>query len=108
MDLISAEATDPHHLSMRWRFEARLKIPGSPRIKPYTGSTVYTLDPDSGKIIQQEVDMMHLCSSSRSCTAGLICCLVQETWDISALDAFVSLLFPGFGAKPAAPVTPIS
>ena len=40
---------------MRWRFEARLNIPGSPRIKPYTGSTVYTLDPGSGKIVQQEV-----------------------------------------------------
>jgi hypothetical protein len=55
--------------------------PGQLRIKPYTGTTVYTVDESSGKITGH-----------------------TETWDISALDAFVSTLFPSFGAPPAPPV----
>lgn len=54
---------------------------GNLPIKPYTGTTVYSLDPASGLVTQH-----------------------TETWDISALDAFVSTLVPGFGAPPAPPV----
>lgn len=56
-------------------------LPGNLPIKPYTGTTVYTVDESSGKITAH-----------------------TETWDISALDAFVSTLVPGFGAPPAPPV----
>lgn len=58
-----------------------LLLPGQLPIKPYTGTTVYTVDESSGKITGH-----------------------TETWDISALDAFVSTLVPGFGAPPAPPV----
>ncbi|KAG2488803.1 hypothetical protein HYH03_012603 [Edaphochlamys debaryana] len=78
-DLISLEATGPRTLLLRWRLEGKLKI-GGLAIKPYTGSTVYTLGED-GRVVRHE-----------------------ETWDISALDAFVSTLIPGFGAPPAPPV----
>jgi hypothetical protein len=56
---------------------------GNLPIKPYTGSTVYTVDEASGLITRH-----------------------TETWDISAVDAFVSTLFPGlkYGAPPAPPV----
>jgi hypothetical protein len=54
---------------------------GNLPIKPYTGTTVYTLDERSGRVTQH-----------------------TESWDISALDAFVSTLLPGFGAPPAPPV----
>lgn len=52
-------------------------------IKPYTGSTLYTVDEASGLISRHE-----------------------EEWDITAVDAFVSTLFPGlnYGAPPAPPV----
>ena len=47
---------------------------------PTQGTTVYSLGPD-GRVVRHE-----------------------ETWDISALDAFASVLLPGFGAPPAPPV----
>lgn len=50
-------------------------------IKPYTGTTQYSVDDATG-LISHHV----------------------ETWDISVLDAFVSTLLPGFGAPPAPPV----
>ena len=34
--------------------------------------------------------------------------LLQETWDISALDAIISLFFKDFGAPPAPPVAELS
>ncbi|KAK9810415.1 hypothetical protein WJX72_010329 [[Myrmecia] bisecta] len=80
-DLISLEVKDPHTLLLNWRLEATLKVPGSPKIKPYTGHTRYITNSEG--LIQS-----HL-----------------EDWDISALDAFVSVLFPGFGAPPAPPVS---
>lgn len=71
---------DPNKISTRWRFAASLNVPGAPKLKPYTGSTVYTVN-EEGKISAH-----------------------TEEWDISALDAFVSILFPSFGAKPAEPI----
>lgn len=50
-------------------------------IKPYTGTTVYHIN-DAGLIDRHE-----------------------ETWDISALDAFVSTFVPSFGAPPAPPIS---
>ena len=71
---------DPHTITTRWRFAASLNVPGKPKLKPYTGSTRYSTNAE-----------------------GLVYEHVEE-WDISALDAFVSILFPSFGADPAPPV----
>lgn len=79
-DLISLGVENERTLKLRWRLEGALKVPGSPRIKPYTGTTLYRMN--SAGLIQE-----HL-----------------EEWDISALDAFVSCLFPSFGAAPAPPI----
>ncbi|KAF6258407.1 hypothetical protein COO60DRAFT_1127701 [Scenedesmus sp. NREL 46B-D3] len=81
-DLVSSSVAGPNSISLRWRLEGRLKIGNLP-IKPYTGSTVYTVDEGSGLITRHD-----------------------EAWDISAVDAFVSTLFPGlkYGAPPAPPV----
>ena len=77
-DLLSLKVQDPHTLILRWRLEGALNVPGHPRMKPYTGTTRY--------IIHDSRVKEHL-----------------ETWDISALDAFVSVLLPSFGAAPAPP-----
>ena len=71
---------DEHTITSKWRFDAAINIPGKPRIKPYTGATKYVISNDG--LVEQHI----------------------ETWDISALDAFVSLIFPSFGAPPAPPV----
>jgi hypothetical protein len=80
-DLIDLSVVDDKTIVLRWRLEGALRI-GGLKIKPYTGTTTYTLNPD-----------------------GLIASHV-ETWDISTVDAFVSTFFPGlqFGAPPAPPV----
>ena len=80
-DLISLKVMGPDTLVLRWRLAATLNVPGSPAIKPYTGTTKYV----TNKI-------------------GLICQHLEE-WDISAFDAFVSVLFPNFGAPPALPIS---
>ena len=38
-DLISIRPVDDRTIEMRWRLEGVLKLPGRPRIKPYTGTT---------------------------------------------------------------------
>lgn len=80
-ELISLKVADPRTLILRWRLAATLNVPGSPAIKPYTGTTKYTTN-----------------------QSGLICKHLEE-WDISAFDAFVSVLFPNFGAPPAPPLS---
>lgn len=80
IDLIELRQTGPRHLVADWRLEGCLQLPWHPAIKPFTGSTLYELDAD-----------------------GLVCSHT-ETWDISALDAFVSVLAPSWGAPPAPPV----
>lgn len=62
-----------------WRLEGALNLPWKPAIKPYTGETVYTFN-------EQGLVVAH-----------------NETWSISALDAFVSVIWPRFGAPPAPP-----
>ncbi|KAK9864883.1 hypothetical protein WJX84_003686 [Apatococcus fuscideae] len=79
-DLISIKALGTDAIELKWRFEAVLKFPTSPKIKPYTGTTIYHI---SNGLIDQHV----------------------ETWDISALDAFISVFVPSYGAPPAPPVT---
>eukprot|EP00878_Enallax_costatus_P003264 GHUV01003467.1.p1 GENE.GHUV01003467.1~~GHUV01003467.1.p1 ORF type:complete len:135 (+),score=28.65 GHUV01003467.1:447-851(+) len=79
-DLLSSKVSGPNSVTLRWRLEGKLKL-GNLSIKPYTGTTVYTVDEESGLITKH-----------------------TETWDISALDAFVSTLIPSFGAPPAPPV----
>lgn len=66
-------------IELKWRFEATLNVPTSPKIKPYTGTTIYHIK--DGKVDQ------HI-----------------ETWDISALDAFISVFIPSFGAPAARPL----
>lgn len=82
-DLISI-ATDEKQrtVTVRWRLEGILNLPWHPRLKPWTGQTVYFID-DSG-LIERHV----------------------ESWDISVVDAFVSTLFPflNYGAPPADPI----
>ncbi len=80
-DLISLKIVGPDTLILKWRLAATLNVPGSPAIKPYTGTTKYVTN-----------------------KAGLVCQHLEE-WDISAFDAFVSVLFPRFGAPPAPPVS---
>ncbi|KXZ49046.1 hypothetical protein GPECTOR_23g132 [Gonium pectorale] len=82
-DLISLQMTGPNTVALRWRLEGSLKL-GGLKIKPYTGTTLYTLS-DDGRVVRHE-----------------------ETWDISTVDAFVSTFLPGFGAPPAPPVAPSS
>lgn len=80
-ELVSLKVSGPNSLTLRWRLAATLNVPGSPAIKPYTGTTKYVTN-----------------------NSGLICQHLEE-WDISALDAFVSVLFPNFGAPPAPPLS---
>lgn len=83
-ELISLKIAGPDTMILRWRLAATLNIPGSPAIKPYTGTTKYVTN-----------------------KSGLICKHLEE-WDISALDAFVSVLFPNFGAPPAPPLSELT
>lgn len=80
-ELVSLKISGPNMLTLKWRLAATLNVPGSPAIKPYTGITKYVTN-----------------------NSGLICQHLEE-WDISALDAFVSVLFPNFGAPPAPPLS---
>ena len=76
VDLIAIEERGEQVVA-RWRLEGALNLPWKPRIKPYTGETRYSFDGD-GLVVRH-----------------------VETWSVSALDAFVSVLWPGFGAPPA-------
>jgi len=62
----------------RWRLSGALKLPNRPRIKPYLGATLYELD-DEGLIASH-----------------------NEEWSITALEAFLSTVWPSLGV-PAAP-----
>lgn len=64
-----------------WRLEGALKLPWRPRIKPYVGCTTYTFDTD-GLIAEH-----------------------FETWQISVVEAFLSVVFDRFGSPPAPPIT---
>lgn len=63
-----------------WRLEGALMLPWRPRIKPYVGSTTYKFDADG--LVEE-----HL-----------------ESWDISVVDAFLSVVFNGYGSPPAPPI----
>ena len=62
-----------------WRIEGVLNLPWHPYVKPWTGTTTYRLDSDN--LVYAHVEM----------------------WDISVIDAFISVVFPhlGYGAEPA-------
>lgn len=68
-----------------WRMEGRLHLPWLPKLKPWTGSTTYVINPASGRIHK------HI-----------------EKWDISVCDAFLSALVPcvRLGSPPAPPLLP--
>lgn len=77
IELLGMEQRGPRQFTAHWRLEGALRLPGSPRIKPYVGCTLYELDDD-----------------------GLIASHT-ESWSITALDAFVSTVWPDFGAAAA-------
>lgn len=80
LELLDTQVLAPDMLLSRWRLEATLKLPWRPKIKAYTGVTLYELDHQ-----------------------GLIC-RHTELWSISAADAFVSTVLPQRpGAAPPAP-----
>lgn len=70
LELLDTQVLAPDMLLSRWRLEATLKLPWRPKIKAYTGVTLYELDHH-----------------------GLIC-RHTELWSISAADAFVSTVLP--------------
>lgn len=80
VDLLRIEARGEGEIVASWRLEGALNLPWKPRIKPYTGETTYTFD-ERGLVVRH-----------------------VETWSVSALDAFVSVVWPGFGEPPAPPV----
>jgi hypothetical protein len=67
-------------VTVKWRLEGALNLPWHPKLKPWTGTTTYFLD--SSGLVEKHV----------------------EEWDISAIDAFLSTLFPSiYQGSPAAP-----
>ena len=103
-DMISIRPVDDDTLEMRWRLEGVLKLPGRPRIKPYTGTTRYTMQQRHG--LQTAESSLLIVPDTRRYNLNRDH-LVQshvETWDISAFDAFASAIIPGFGAPPAPPI----
>lgn len=82
VDLIDI-AFDASCVYAEWRLEGALNLPWKPRIKPYTGTTTYEFDEN-----------------------GLVCKHV-ETWSVTALDAFVSVIWGGFGKPPASDIDKI-
>ncbi|PXF43764.1 hypothetical protein BWQ96_06496 [Gracilariopsis chorda] len=83
VQLIHIQVLDQNRISAEWRLEGALNLPWKPTIKPYTGCTIYTFD-------QQRLVKSHV-----------------ETWSVTALDAFVSVVFKRFGAPPAASIEQI-
>eukprot|EP00903_Cladosiphon_okamuranus_P016257 g14994.t1 len=77
VDLLSLEIKDDNHIFAEWRLQGYLKFPWHPYVKPYTGTTLYTLDPE-GLITRHE-----------------------ETWSITALDAARATITPTAGPQAA-------
>lgn len=80
VDLVDIYVRDERLIVAEWRLQGALMLPWRPYIKPYLGSTLYEFDDD-----------------------GLVCSHV-ETWRISVVDAFLSVVWKGFGTAPAPPV----
>jgi hypothetical protein len=74
-----------HTIKAYWRMEGRMHLPWLPKLKPWTGSTTYIINPATGRI-----------------------CKHIEKWDISVCDAFLSTLLPciPLGKAPAPPLEP--
>ena len=82
MDLLDLQVVAPRLVIARWRLDATVALPWRPRIKAFTGCTLYELD-EQGLIDRH-----------------------TELWSITAADAFLSAVFPNWpGAAPAAPPT---
>lgn len=80
VDLLKMEILESGDVRAYWRLEGVLALPWRPPIKPFLGTTTYSFDEQ-----------------------GLVC-EHMETWSVSALDAFVSVVWPTFGKEPAPPV----
>ncbi|KAG2428543.1 hypothetical protein HYH02_014347 [Chlamydomonas schloesseri] len=52
VQLLSISATGPRTVEADWRLGGYLVFPWNPRVEPFVGHTVYTLDPD-GLIVEQ-------------------------------------------------------
>lgn len=81
VDLIDIYAVDQRTVVAEWRLQGALMLPWRPYIKPYVGETTYTFDGD-----------------------GLVCSHVDK-WEISVIDAFLSVVFKNFGTAPAPPAS---
>jgi len=79
LELLSLHSNDSGSFVARWRLCGALQLPWRPKFKSFTGCTLYELNPE-----------------------GLVC-RHTETWSIDALDAFVSMFWPTFGAPSAPP-----
>jgi hypothetical protein len=81
IELLGLEKVCERSFVAHWRLSGALKLPWRPQIKPYLGATRYELD-EAGLIVSH-----------------------NEQWSVSALEAFVSTLFPelfgGLGGPPA-------
>lgn len=80
VDLLYIQIVDQSTVRASWRIEGKLALPWKPSIKPFVGDTIYRFD-------ERGLVRSHF-----------------ERWSISALDAFVSVVFPSFGAQPAPPL----
>ncbi|BBN08435.1 hypothetical protein MPTK1_4g11570 [Marchantia polymorpha subsp. ruderalis] len=76
-ELLRIEVSGPRTVDVKWRLSGFLNFPWHPYIKPYTGSSRYTVDED-----------------------GLIESYSEE-WDISVLEAFAQFLTPSWASKDA-------
>lgn len=72
-ELLRPLEIDPrnHTITAYWRISGRLNLPWKPSVKPWAGSTLYSIDPNDG-LVERHV----------------------EQWDISVHEPFAHTLFP--------------
>lgn len=71
VELKSIAVDSPHTIVATWTLSGSLKLPWKPRVRPFDGSSIYTID-DEGLIAIQD-----------------------EKWSISAVEALVETFTPG-------------
>jgi hypothetical protein len=132
-DLISIRPDGSDAVVLRWRLEGRLAVLGGLPIKPYTGVLLWRraagvffrgpgdcctrshqLPTNNEKIPRRSTTLntpKHPTPATKTkgttrYTVGADGLVVahEETWDVSAADAFISVFLPKFGAPPAPPI----
>lgn len=76
VQLLDIQVTDPYTIEARWTLGGYLKFPWHPRVAPFEGKTVYSLDKSTGLIILQD-----------------------QTWSISSVEALRETFTPTSGPK---------